>query len=148
MLVLLPDVSPIAWCKSHTLMLVTTPPNILCHSYTLSAAVVPRPHGTWKMLVTHDASSSDTETSTQWRLAKYATSDSRKTQMTIKSNEQKQFLSSFQIKSLLNNHFCAWITNYHLFTISKVVGVCHQGKQGPKVVKERLRTINKGQCYL
>ena len=34
------------------------------------------------------------------------------------------------------------------FTISRVVGVCHQGKQGPKVVKERLRVINKGQCYL
>ena len=32
--------------------------------------------------------------------------------------------------------------------MSEVVGVCHQGKQGPKVVKERLRAINKVQCYL
>ena len=30
----------------------------------------------------------------------------------------------------------------------KVVGVFHQGKEGPKVIKERLRAINKGQCYL
>ena len=28
------------------------------------------------------------------------------------------------------------------------MGVCHHGKQGPKVVKERLRAINKVQCYL
>ena len=32
--------------------------------------------------------------------------------------------------------------------MSEVVGVSHQGKQGPKGVKERLRAINKVQCYL
>ena len=49
--------------------------------------------------------------------------------MTIKSNEQKQFLSSFQIKFLLINQFCSWITSNHVWGCAK---------QSPKVVKERL----------
>ena len=33
-------------------------------------------------------------------------------------------------------------------SVSEVVRECHQGFQGPKVIKERLRDSDKRQCYL
>ena len=83
----------------------------------------------WTVHESHDASSASTWVYSQWRIAEYSTSDSGQTQMTIKSNEEKQLVSSYQIKSLLINQFCAWTNSNHVWGC---------GKQGPKVVKERL----------